>query len=160
MACLSFLSPRLVLLVHLGLGPPPVTTGERLRLGGTTYPDVAPFNVVRGWRWRRRRRRRRAANFSFRRGCPSPPPPVPTPSSRPWGLFAPVVVGGGRWKRQSACRSLVGRRTTNRCCRRRCHFSLLLRDVSDHPAVLERQIDSDDKLLSSWDCFQPLDEST
>ena len=89
---------------------------------GGHHPDVAPFNVARG-----------GGGGDGDGGQFQLPPRLPLlrpsqPIIAPWGLFAPVV-GGGRWKRQLTCRSLVGRRTTNRCCRRRCHSSLLLRDV-------------------------------
>ena len=137
------LSPRLVLLVHLGLGPP-VTTGERLRLGGTTRTSphsTSPVVEVAATAT--------AANFSCRRGCPSSA--RPSPSSRRGDYSRRVLaVEGGRDNRHVGPSSVAGRPTgvAADAATLLCYYAM-----SDHPVVLERQIDSDNivHVLSSWD---------
>ena len=98
------LSPRLVLLVHLGLGPP-VTTGERLRLGGTTRTSphsTSPVVEVAATAT--------AANFSCRRGCPSSARPGPSSRRGDYSRRS-LAVEGGRDNRHVGPSSVAGRPT-------------------------------------------------
>jgi hypothetical protein len=100
----SLHSPRLVLLVHLGLGPP-VTTGERLRLGGTTRTSphsTSPVVEVGATAT--------AANFSCRRGCPSSARPGPSSRRGDYSRQS-LAVEGGRDNRHVGPSSVAGRPT-------------------------------------------------